>query len=125
MGIGITIITALALGIIAAGIITIIVLSIKKLKELLKSRLGCYNKSKVAFGSTRKIINEHAKEILENAPTMTMSELEDMADESPYLMVDYDPDTDEITNYVVIQPEKVDTKVNELFEDNDGIVLFD
>lgn len=125
MGIGITIITALALGVITACIITIIVLSIKKLKELIKSRLDRYKKSKVAFGSTRKIINEHAKEILENAPAMTMSELEDIADESPYLMVDYDPDTDETTDYTVIQPEQVDAKVDELFEDNDGIVLFD
>lgn len=117
--------TSLAIGAVVVGVILLICLTIKELKKLIKERLERKNKSKVAFGSTRKIVNEHAKEILAQAPSMTMSELEKVADDSPYFIVDYDPETNEESDFTTIQAEDTEEKVEELFYENDGIVLFD
>lgn len=130
MGVGIatilTTIIALATGVAAlVRIIVIIFLTIIKLKSLIKERLERGEKSKVAFGSTRKIIDKYAGEILSQAPSMTMAELEKVVDDSPYFIVDYDPDTDEESDYTAIQAERADEKVEALFRGNDGIVLFD
>lgn len=121
---GVSILVAIAAGIAAVAIIVLICLTIKKLKELIKKRLDQSRKSKVAFGSTRKIVNEHAREILAQAPSMTMADLEDLADETPYFIVDYDPETDEESDLATIQAESVEENVETLLDKNDGIVLF-
>lgn len=125
MGIAITILAALAVGAVAVAVIVLVCLTVKKLKELIKARLERHRKSKVAFGSTRKIVNERAKEILAQAPSMTMEELEKVADDSPYFILDYDPETDEESDFTTIQAEDAEAKIEELFNENDGIVLFD
>lgn len=122
---GVSILIAIAVGAAAAVTIVLICLTIKKLKELIKKRLDQKKKSKVAFGSTRKIVNGHAKEILARAPSMSMTELEDLADETPYFIVDYDAETDEESDLAAIQAESAEENVEALFDRNDGIVLFD
>lgn len=125
MGIGITILAALAIGAAAVLVIVLACLTVKKLKQLIKERLEKKRKSKVAFGSTRKVINEHAREILSQAPSMKMAELEKMADDSPYFIVDYDARTGKESDFAMIQAESAETRVEDLFRENDGIVLFD
>lgn len=121
---GIPIIIALAI-VGAAAVIVLVCLTIRKLKELIKARLERKKKSKVAFGSTRKIVDQHAREILDKAPSMTMAELEEIVDNSPYFIVDYDPEIDEESDFTTIQAERVEERVDNLFDENDGIVLFD
>lgn len=130
MGAGIatilTTIIALATGVAAlVRIILIIYLTIITLKDLIRARLEQKEKSKVAFGSTRKIVNKYAREILVQAPSMTMAELEKVVDDSPYFIVDYDPEIDEESDFTTIQTEAVEEKVKALFYENNGIVLFD
>lgn len=125
MGIGATILAAIVAGAMIAAIVYIAYLTIKKLKQFIQKRIEQKKKSKVAFGETRKIVDEHAKEILANAPTMTMDELEQYCEDTPYFVIDYDPNTDEVSDYTSIKTDGVDERVDELMYDNDGVVLFE
>lgn len=125
MGIGATILAAIAAGVMIAAVVYIAYLTIKKLKQFIRERIERKKKSKVAFGETRKIVDKHAKEILANAPSMTMDELEQYCEDTPYFVIDYDPNTDEISDYTSIKTDGVDERVDELMYDNDGVVLFE
>ena len=125
MGIGAMIVSLVVAGLIVAAVITIIYLTAKKLKELIQKRKEKNKKAKVAFGETRKIVKENAKEILENAPSMTMEDLEKTCEETPYFVVDYDPNTDEVSDYTTIKAESTDEKIESIMSQNDGIILFD
>lgn len=125
MAVGITIVSLLVAGLLVAAVITIVYLTVKKLKELISKRKEKNKKAKVAFGETRKIVKEHAKEILDSAPSMTMSDLERVCEETPYFVVDYNPNTDEVSDYTTIKTDSADEKIENLMEENDGIILFD
>lgn len=125
MGIGAMIVSLVVAGLIVAAVITIVHLTAKKLKELIQKRKEKNKKSKVAFGETRKIVEENAKEILANAPSMTMDDLERTCEETPYFVVDYDPNTDEVSDYTTIKTESTDEKIESIMSQNDGIILFD
>lgn len=107
------------------AVVYIVYLTVKEIKKLVRKRLERKKKSKVAFGETRKILDENAKDILENEPSMTMEDLEEFCEETPYFVVDYDPDNDEVSDYTTIKADGVDERVDRLMHDNDGIVLFD
>lgn len=125
MGIGAMIVSLVVAGLIVAAVITIIYLTAKKLKELIQKRKEKNRKAKVAFGETRKIVEENAQEILANAPSMTMDDLERTCEETPYFVVDYDPNTDEVSDYTTIKTEGTDEKIENIMNQNDGIILFD
>lgn len=125
MGIGAMIVALVVSGLIVAAVITIVYLTAKKLKELIQKRKERNNKSKVAFGETRKIIKENVQEILENAPSITMDDLERTCEETPYFVVDYNPDTDEVSDYTTIKTESTDERLESIMSQNDGIILFD
>ena len=125
MGIGAMIVSLVVAGLIVAAVITIIYLTAKKLKELIQKRKEKNRKAKVAFGETRKIVKENAQEILASAPSMTMDDLERTCEETPYFVVDYDPNTDEVSDYTTIKTESTDEKIESIMNQNDGIILFD
>lgn len=125
MGIGAMIVSLVVAGLIVAAVITIIYLTTKKLKELIQKRKEKNKKSKVAFGETRKIVEKNAQEILANAPSMTMDELERTCKETPYFVVNYDPNTDDVSDYATIKTESTDEKIERIMNQNDGIILFD
>ena len=125
MGIGAMIVSLVVAGLIVAAVITIIYLTAKKLKELIQKRKEKNRKAKVAFGETRKIVKENAQEILASAPSMTMDDLERTCEETPYFVVDYDPNTDEVSDYTTIKTEGTDEKIESIMNQNDGIILFD
>lgn len=120
----IAVIAILALAAVGvAAVITLAVFTFIKLKEFIRERLI---KSKVAFGNTRKVVNKNAKKILDAAPTMKMSDLEEMSeDENEYFIVNYDEDTDEVTGFTTIKADEVEDKVENILDDTDGIILFE
>ncbi len=120
-------IALIVLGVIAgvAIIVTIAKLTLPKLKEYLKSRKEKKERQKVAFGDTRKIINNNAEEILKKAPKMTMEELERVCEETPYFVVDVDTDTEETSDFTSIKTEEVGKDVESFMQSNGGIVVFD
>lgn len=125
MGIGAMIVSLVVAGLMVTAVITIVYLTAKKLKELIQKRKEKNRKSKVAFGETRKIVEESAREILANAPSMTMEDLEKTCEETPYFVVDYDPNTDEVSDYTTIKTDSTDEKIENIMSQNDGIILFD
>ena len=125
MDIGAMIVSLVVAGLIVVAVITIIYLTAKKLKELIQKRKEKNRKAKVAFGETRKIVEKKAQEILANAPSMTMDDLERTCEETPYFVVDYDPNTDEVSDYTTIKTEGIDEKIESIMNQNDGIILFD
>ncbi|MDD3417056.1 MAG: hypothetical protein PHY47_24185 [Lachnospiraceae bacterium] len=124
MGIAISILTALAMGAIAVAVIYIAYLSVSKLKELIRVRKEKNAKQKVAFGKTSRILQENAKEIIQAAPSMTMEELEEVCDENPFFVVNYDPETDKVIDYQTIKTDGTDEKVLNIVKD-EGIILFE
>lgn len=124
-GISALIILVIAAAASVALIATIAVLTLPKLKEYLKKRKEKKARQKVAFGDTRKIINNNAEEILRKAPKMTMEELERICDETPYFAVDIDMDTEETTDFTSIKTEETDKDFEEFMRDKGGIVVFD
>ena len=114
---------SLAAGAAVAAVIVLVCLTVKKLRELIKTHLERKKKSKVAFGSTRKIVDKHAEELLAKAPSM--ADLEKLTDDVPYFIVNYDPKTDEVSDVTAIKAETVEDEVDKIFYENDGIVLFD
>lgn len=120
----IAVIAILALAAVGAvAVITLIVLTFIKLKELIRDRI---KKSKVAFGNTKKVVNSNAKKILDAAPTMKMKDLEELSeDENEYFIVNYDEDTDEVTDFTTIRAEEVEEKVENVLDDTDGIIIFE
>lgn len=120
-------IVLIALAIIAgvAVIVYIAKLTLPKLKEYLKEREIKKERQKVAFGDTRKIINENAVEILKKAPKMTMQDLENICEETPYFVVDYNPDTEETADFTKIKTDEVGEDVESLMANKGGIVVFD
>lgn len=120
-------IALIILGIVAgiAIIVTIAVLTLPKLKSYIKSRKEKKQRQKVAFGDTRKIINNNAEKILQKAPKMTMEELEKICEETPYFVVDVDTDTEEISDFTSIKTEETGKKLESFMQRNGGIVVFD
>lgn len=120
----IAVIAILALAAVGAvAVITLIVFTFIKLKELIRDRI---KKSKVAFGNTKKVVNSNAKKILDAAPTMKMKDLEELSeDENEYFIVNYDEDTDEVTDFTTIRAEEVEEKVENVLDDTDGIIIFE
>lgn len=120
----IAVIAILALAAVGAvAVITLIVFTFIKLKELIRDRI---KKSKVVFGNTKKVVNSNAKKILNAAPTMKMKDLEELSeDENEYFIVNYDEDTDEVTDFTTIRAEEVEEKVENVLDDTDGIIIFE
>jgi len=124
MGIAYSILVGLILGTLTIAVVYIAFITVKKLKELILARKAKNQKQKVAFGKTSKILEENAKDIIAEAPSMTMEELEQVCDENPYFVVNYDPETDEVIDYQTIKTDGADAKVDEIVKDK-GIVLFE
>lgn len=120
----IAVIAILALAAVGAvAVITLIVFTFIKLKELIRDRI---KKSKVVFGNKKKVVNSNAKKILNAAPTMKMKDLEELSeDENEYFIVNYDEDTDEVTDFTTIRAEEVEEKVENVLDDTDGIIIFE
>lgn len=120
----IAVIAILALAAVgAAAVITLAVFTFIKLKELIRDRLA---KSKVVFGNTKKTVNKNAKIILDSAPTMKMKDLEEMSeDENEYFIVNYDEDTEEVTDFTTIVADEVEEKVANVLDDTEGVVVFE
>lgn len=124
MGIFTAILTGLLIGTIAVSIIVIAYLTIKKLKELIRKRKEKNAQQRVAFGSTKKIVQENAKRMIDSAPSVSLSEMEQMCDENPYFVVNYDPETDEVIDFQTIKTDHYEKNVSDLIKEQ-GIVVFD
>lgn len=125
MGVGTIALIILGIAAGVAIIVTIAVLTLPKLKAYLKKRKEKKARQKVAFGDTRKIINENAEEIMQKAPKMTMEELEKICEETPYFVVDVDEETEETSDFTSIKTEETGEDIENFMRSKGGIVVFD
>lgn len=108
-----------------AAVVTLVVLNLPKLKKILKEHKEKKNAQKVAFGDTKKIVSENAEELLKSAPKMTMDDLDKLADEMPYFVVDVDEKQNHVGEFVNIKAENTEDEVTKMMNNTQGILLFD
>lgn len=108
-----------------ATVVTLIVLNRSKLKTILKEHKEKKNAQKVAFGDTAKIISENAEELLKSAPKMSMDDLEKLADEMPYFVVDVDENHNNVGEFISIKADNTEDDINDMMKNTKGILLFD
>lgn len=70
--------------------------------------------------ATSKILAGKAKDLLKEAPTIKLDDLK----EDDVIMAEYDEEADELVQDITISKD-VDDRVNNILDDNDGIVIFE
>ena len=102
-------IIAAAVGAIALG--AFVYLMVKLTISFLKK----YKKKK-----TSKIMAAQVKDLVKNAPTVSLVDL----DEDDVILAEYDEDADELVQDISVSQD-TDERVTDILEDNGGIVVFD
>ena len=102
-------------------IVYIVCLTMKRLKAMIKQRLQ--KKVKVAFGHTVQIFKNKIKEIIEEVPSMSISDMYKICKENPYFIIDYDDEIDEISDFQTIKTSEVENNIKKIIN-NEGIVVF-
>ena len=62
-------------------------------------------------------------ELPKNKKEMLLSELENMCDETPYVLAEYDEESDTVDNYESVKAETTDDDIIKKIEENDGLIL--
>ena len=83
--------------------------------KLTVSFLKTYKKKK-----TSKIMAAQVKDLIKNAPTMSLDDLED----DDIVLAEYDPEDDELVQDISVAKD-VDDKVSNIVGGNGGIVVFE
>ena len=102
-------------------IVYIVCLTMKRLKAMIKQRLQ--KKVKVAFGHTVQIFKNKIKEIIEEVPSMSFSDMYKICKENPYFIIDYDDEIDEISDFQTIKTSEVENNIKKIIN-SEGIVVF-
>lgn len=100
---------ALIAGALAVG--AVVYLTVK----LTVSFLNKYKKRK-----TSRVMAAQVKDLVKNAPTMSLDELED----DDVIIAEYDEDEDELVQDISISKD-TDDRVTNILKNNGGIVVFD
>jgi hypothetical protein len=107
-----------------ATVITLVCLTASWLSKKVKDRLAENERHKVAFVEMREVIDSDAMEQIRKKEGISMSELEKMCQDNPYVMADYDIDTGECSNYIGIKADDVEDEVRDAMKEEGGIVVF-
>ncbi len=100
---------ALIAGALAVG--AVVYLTVKLTVSFLKK----YKKRK-----TSRVMAAQVKDLVKNAPTMSLDELED----DDVIIAEYDEDEDELVQDISISKD-TDDRVTNILKNNGGIVVFD
>lgn len=100
---------ALIAGALAVG--AVVYLTVKLTVSFLKE----YKKRK-----TSRVMAAQVKDLVKNAPTMSLDELED----DDVIIAEYDEDEDELVQDISISKD-TDDRVTNILKNNGGIVVFD
>lgn len=91
---------------------TIVYLAVKLTISLLK---------KYKLKKNSKVVAGAIKDIIKNAPTMS---LDDLPDEDDIIIAEYDEEKDELVQDISVSKD-TDERVRSLIENNGGVVVFD
>lgn len=122
-------ILAFLLGLLAVAatiaIIKIIVMGAKWLKNYILKRKEANKNHRVVFADTRDVVDDYLKTKADEADEISMNELEELCEKTPFVAVDLDRNTDELENYEGIKAEQVDENFSANLKKHDGILIFD
>ena len=62
-------------------------------------------------------------ELPQNKKEMLLSELENMCDDTPYVVAEYDEESDTVENYESVKAESTEDDFIKYMEENDGLIL--
>ena len=120
---------AFLLGLLAVAatiaVITIAVMGAKWLKNYILKRKEENKNHKVVFADTRDVVDDYLKSKADSADEISMSELEEMCEKTPFVAVDLDRNTDELENYEGIKADEVDENFSVNMKKHEGILIFD
>jgi hypothetical protein len=120
---------AFLLGLLAVAatiaVITIAVMGAKWLKNYILKRKEENKNHKVVFADTRDVVDDYLRSKADAAYEISMSELEEMCEKTPFVAVDLDRNTDELENYEGIKADEVDENFSVNMKKHEGILIFD
>lgn len=110
-------------GLAAVVFMGVVVLTIKWLKEKIQQKLNKNKGHKVVFADMQDIIDDVIKGKVNNTTPMSLDELESMCSETPYVIADYDSETDTVSEYEGFQASEVEKRVDANLKANDGMIV--
>lgn len=102
-------------------------LSLKWLKNKIKDRIIAHRKHKVVFADTRELVDDYLKEQVGSKESISMDDLEALCDKSPFVIADYDVESDELMDWEGIKSESdgIDVKIKNKVKEERGILVFE
>lgn len=117
------------LGVLAAvslvALIYLAVVTVKWLKNIVVERLKARRNHKVIFADTRETVDEYMKENVRNKDGISMGDLENLCEESPYFVAEIDRDTDEISNFQSYKAGSIEENLKNKIHKEGGMVVFE
>ncbi len=121
-------ITAFISGLLAVAavltIIYVVIITAEWVTKQVKDRLAANEQHKIVFADLRETIDSEVKEKKTKQKEYPMNELEKMCRTAPYVIADYDMDTDEVVNYTGVNAEEIDADVKRRLKERGGLVVF-
>ena len=118
--------TAFLIGLAIVGTITVIVLAVLGIKWFVnycKNKISKNKSHKVVFADMQEIVNDVIHNKVENAKTLSLTELEKMCSETPYIGAEYDPETEEVSDYEGFKVDSVEQQFSQKLEENEGMIV--
>ena len=118
--------TAFLIGLAIVGTITVIVLAVLGIKWFVnycKNKFSKNKSHKVVFADMHEVVNDVIHNKFENAKTLSLAELEKMCSETPYIAAEYDPETEEVSEYEGFKVDSVEQQFTQKLEENEGMIV--
>lgn len=117
---------AFLVGLAIVGTITVValaVLGIKWFVNYCKNRLSKNKSNKVVFADMGEVVEDVIHDKVKNANTLSLEELEKMCSETPYIAAEYDPETEEVSEYEGFKVVSVEPQFTRKLEENEGMIV--
>lgn len=118
--------TAFLFGLAIVGTISVIVLAVLGIKwfvDYCKNKLSKNKSHKVVFADMQEVVNDVIHNKVENAKTLSLEELEKMCSTTPYIAAEYDPETEEVSEYEGFKVDSVEQQFTQKMEENEGMIV--
>lgn len=111
----------LALSTVAA--IVLDYLSYKFVADKIKKRIEINNKHKPIITKLQDVLRSNVEKKIADGDVISMSEMEACCESHPYLIADYDPDNETISDVEAFKPNRVEDKLENILSQHGGIIM--
>ncbi len=116
---------ALLIGINAIVIIACTFMCASWLKDYISKRLQQKENHKVAFVDTREAVDDYLQSRTDTSDEISITELENLCNQTPFVAVDIDKVTGDLSKQEGMKPESVDSNFSANMKKQKGILIFD